>query len=112
MFTNSKSLEGLLSQQQAEVRAAKAAIETLHKENNLLEKTRGTTEKQWEDSLIAMSGRDKAIQSMQIHKQNILTKLSESEVANRVYKAEQESLQARLSKKEQGRLNCKIVLYY
>ena len=94
------------------MRAAKAAIETLHKENNLLEKTRSATEKQWEDSLIAMSGRDKAIQSMQDHKQNILTKLSESEVANRVYKAEQESLQARLSKKEQGRLNCTIDLYY
>lgn len=70
-----------------------------------MEKTRDATEKQWEDSLIAMSGRDKAIQSMQDHKETILTKLSETEVANRVYKAEQNNMAARLSKKEQGGQN-------
>ena len=98
--------EDLLNQQQAEVRAAKMAIETLHKENNVLERTREATEKQWEESLTAMSGRDKAIQSMQDHKQTILTKLSESDVANRVYKAEQANLQGRLTKKEQGIVGC------
>jgi hypothetical protein len=94
-------LEELLEHQQAEVRASKIAIEALHKENNRLEKTRKLTEKQWEESLTAMSGRDKAIQNMADHKQSILTKLSESELVNRVCTTELADLQKQFRRKEQ-----------
>jgi len=84
------------------VTSAKASIEALNKENNRLEKTRAATEKQWEDSMIAMSGRDKAIQNMQNSTQAIYMRLSESNVTNRVYEAEQKSTIHRLSAKEEG----------
>jgi len=90
----------LLEQQQAEVSTAKQAIETLHRENNRLEKSKAATEKQWEDSLTAMSGRDKAIQSIQDHSQAVATKLTEAEHSNRYFKTESIGVSAQLAKKE------------
>jgi hypothetical protein len=88
------------------VTSAKASIEALNKENNRLEKTRAATEKQWEDSMIAMSGRDKAIQNMQNSTQAVYMRLSDSNVTNRVYEAEQKSTIQKLSAKEEGLYCC------
>lgn len=71
-------------------------------ENNRLEKTRTATEKQWEESLTAMSGRDKAIQSMSDRAQIVSTKLSEADLVNKISKTEQTEAANRMSKKELG----------
>ena len=70
-----------------------------------LTKHKEATVKQWEESLSAMSNRDKTIQSIANIKEKVETKLHEVSVVNRAVKSDHNAAIKALSKRDQGNMN-------